>query len=418
MSDQNSNPSPAPEKPTPLPAVAVFGVLPAAPPRSEVARIIIGTLGPISAKLAFAWLALLATLAVTAPLIASSHPILLKLKGKGWTSPMLQSLTPADTLILVAVAAAAITLCFRRWTLWRRLGVVLVVVLIAAWPAFHFCKQPENIIYDQYRSWQQEGKVEAVHYTLIPYSPSDRLRDQFNPDDPHPRAPSKAHLCGTDSNGSDVLSRSIHACRVALTVGFVSTGIAVFLGVLIGGLMGYYSGVVDLLGMRLVEVFGSIPSLYLILAIVAFWGSGTKALFMIMVVIGLLSWPGYAIFIRAEFLKLRQQNFVEAAIAGGLPLRSVLFRHMLPNGITPVLVSASFGIAGAMNVENILSFLGIGQLEEPSFGSLLNQATNNGQFAWWLAIYPGGALTFSMFAFVLIGEAMRDVIDPYTASKK
>jgi peptide/nickel transport system permease protein len=131
------------------------------------------------------------------------------------------------------------------------------------------------------------------------------------------------------------------------------------------------------------------------------------------VIIGLTSWSGYARFVRAEFLRLRNQDFVHAAVASGLPLWSVLFRHMLPNGLAPVLVSASFGVASAILSESVLSFLGLGLVDEPSWGDLLSQATGQGgAFTWWLAIFPGAAIFLTVFSYNLIGEALRDALDP------
>lgn len=202
----------------------------------------------------------------------------------------------------------------------------------------------------------------------------------------------------------------IHASRIAMAIGFISTGIAVLIGIFVGGLMGYFVGWVDLLGMRLVEVFGAIPTIYLLLAFVAFFG---RNIYLIMVIIGLTSWVGDARFVRAEFLKLRKQDFVQAAIAAGLPLRSILFRHLLPNALAPLLVSASFGVASAILAESTLSFLGLGLVDEPSWGQLLNQAVSaGGGFDWWLATFPGLAIFLTVFAYNLIGEALRDALDP------
>jgi peptide/nickel transport system permease protein len=132
-----------------------------------------------------------------------------------------------------------------------------------------------------------------------------------------------------------------------------------------------------------------------------------------MAIIGFTSWVGYATFVRAEFLSLRDRDFVQAAKAAGLPLRSILFRHMLPNGITPVIVSASFGVASAILIESTLSFLGIGLVDEASWGGLLNQALGvGGTFYWWIALYPGLAIFLTVFAYNLIGEALRDALDP------
>jgi peptide/nickel transport system permease protein len=133
-----------------------------------------------------------------------------------------------------------------------------------------------------------------------------------------------------------------------------------------------------------------------------------------MITIGLVSWTSDARFIRAEFLRLRGQDFVQAAHAAGLPLRNILFRHLLPNGIAPVLVNASFGVATAILLESVLSFLGLGlEATDPSWGQLLNQARTGGTgFNWWIATFPGLAIFLTVFAYILIGEAMRDAIDP------
>jgi peptide/nickel transport system permease protein len=143
--------------------------------------------------------------------------------------------------------------------------------------------------------------------------------------------------------------------------------------------------------------------------IVAFYG---RSLILMMVVIGLTGWVGYAYFIRAEFLKLRKMDYVMAARATGTPLYLILFKHMLPNGLAPILVSASFGIAGGIMIEATLSFIGLGLEEEPSWGLMLNQARQGGSFSWWMAIFPGAAIFLTVFAYNLIGEALRDVIDP------
>jgi peptide/nickel transport system permease protein len=182
----------------------------------------------------------------------------------------------------------------------------------------------------------------------------------------------------------------------------------VFIGIVVGGLMGYFSGLVDLIGMRLVEVFSAIPVIFLLIMIVAFYG---RNLYLMMTIIGLTGWVGYALFVRAEFLKLRKMDYVQAAHACGVPLWSVLFRHMLPNGVTPVLVLASFGIASAILTESTLSFLGLGLVEEPSWGQMLNQASRAyGQ--WGLTIFPGLAIFLTVFAYNLVGEALRDALDP------
>lgn len=398
------------------PAVATLTGLGAArPPRSEAARVVLETFGQRSALIGGAWLGLIAFMAVFAPLVASSHPYLLKLRDGPLSSPWLRHLTSVDVTLLVMALTLAVLALPRRISAATRVGaftlVLAVTIALSAW----LVRPPATVVYDQYRTMQKQGQIEWAVYAPIPYSPSDRLRDQFEAGNPHPHAPSSEHWLGTERNGADILSRMLHACRIAMAVGFISTSIAVALGVFFGGMMGYFSGWADLLGMRLVEVFSAIPRIYLMLAVIAFYGQGAGTLLLIMVIIGITDFPGYALFIRAEFLKLRQQDFVQAARACGLPLRSILFRHILPNGVTPLLVSASFGIASAINVENFLSFLGVGLVEEPSWGQLLGQATTSGgSFRWWLAIFPGLALFLTIFAYILIGESLRDAIDPHS----
>jgi peptide/nickel transport system permease protein len=329
------------------------------------------------------------------------------------------SLGRAFAWVIWAVAhigafALLAVLAFASWQLWAftvgRLGraaMAPAVTLALMLAATLVVRPPQLIDYQVYRDMERAGRVDWVIRTVIPYSPSDRLRDM-----PERRLtpPSRQHWLGTESNGADVASRMIHACRIALAIGFIATGIAVTIGVTVGGLMGYYAGIFDLLGMRIIEILEAVPRLMLLLAITAMVG---RNLYLMMLVIGLTGWMGDARFIRAEFLKLRKQDFVQAAIAAGVPLRSLLFRHMLPNGISPVLVTASFGIAAAILIETTLSFLGLGLIDEPSWGQLLNQARAGGRgFVPWLAIFPGMAIFFTVFAYTLIGEAMRDALDP------
>ncbi len=380
-----------------------------APRLSYGAQVVRDTLHGMGARLGLAWVGVVAFGALFAPLLANSHPLLMKTSDGVWSSPLAHHLSAADIILMVmAVVGIGVWLGLRRWSVARRgaalLGLGLGVTVLSLW----LVRPPLTVVYDQYRQMERDGQIAWALHVPIAYSPTDRLRDQ-----PETRltAPSLQHWLGTETDGADVMSRMIHACRIALAVGFIATGIAVGLGVFIGGWMGYYSGRVDLLGMRLVEIFEAIPQLYLLLAFVAFF---PRNLYIMMAIIGFTSWTGYARFTRAEFLKLRQQDFVQAAIACGLPLRSILFRHMLPNGVAPVLVSASFGVASAILSESVLSFLGLGLVDEPSWGGLLNQARGaTGEFKWWIATFSGLAIFLTVFAYNLIGEALRDAIDPH-----
>lgn len=218
------------------------------------------------------------------------------------------------------------------------------------------------------------------------------------------------HLLGTDTLGQDVMSQMLHACRLSISIGFVSTGIAVMIGVTIGAIMGYFGGWIDLLLYRLVEIFMAIPVLFLLIVAA---GVLPRNIYVMMAIIGCFSWTTAARFTRAEFMKLKSSDYVQAANALGLPLWSILFKHMLPNGVTPVLVESSFLIAAAILIEAILSYLGLGPAGQASWGILLSNASGEtSDFLWWLAIFPGGAIFLTTMAYNLIGEALRDAIDP------
>lgn len=220
----------------------------------------------------------------------------------------------------------------------------------------------------------------------------------------------QGHLLGTDTLGQDVLSQMLHACRLSVSIGLVSTSIAVTIGVTIGAIMGYFGGVIDLLLYRVVEVFMAIPVLFLLIVAASVLPRNT---YVMMAIIGCFTWTGAARFIRAEFMKLRDMDYIQSAQAMGLPLRSILFKHMLPNGVTPVLVEASFLIAAAILIEATLSYLGLGPSGQASWGLLLSSAIGDtGVFVWWLAIFPGGAIFLTTLAYNLIGEALRDAVDP------
>ncbi len=359
------------------------------------------------ARAGLAWVIVLVFCGVFAPFIANSHPILLK-EGGRWTSPLLRHLTPADVILLIATAAVAYAvLGMRRHTFRVRAAVVVGMTILSIPLCAFLVRPPETVVYERYRDAERAGTVQSILRTPVPYSPTDYLRDT-----PEVRRtpPSRAHWLGVEEYGADVLSRMIHACRIALSIGFIATGISVIVGVTIGGLMGYFAGRLDMFGMRLIEIFEAIPQLVLLIICVAVFG---RNLYLMMAIIGLTSWTTEARFIRAEFLRLRGQDFVQAAIAAGLPLRSIVFRHMLPNGIAPVLVAASFGVASAILYESTLSFLGLGLVQEPSWGQMLNQARSAGaNFSWWIAVFPGMAIFLTVFAYNLIGEALRDALDP------
>ena len=222
--------------------------------------------------------------------------------------------------------------------------------------------------------------------------------------------PGWAHPLGTDDLGRDVLVRMLYGARISLLVGFVAVGISTLIGIFLGALAGYYGGWVDALMMRFVDIMLCFPTFFLILAVIAFLD---PSIWNIMIVIGLTSWMGVARLVRAEFLSLRQRDFVLAAQALGASDRRLIFRHILPNAMSPVLVSATLGVAGAILTESALSFLGIGvQPPTPSWGNMLIIGKQTLGSAWWLSVFPGLAILITVLGYNLLGEGIRDALDP------
>jgi len=222
--------------------------------------------------------------------------------------------------------------------------------------------------------------------------------------------PSFSHPLGTDDLGRDVLSRMLWGGRISLEVGFVAVGIATIIGIILGAIAGYYGGYIDSIIMRAVDIMLSIPTIFLVLAVIAIL---EPSIINIMIVIGLTSWMEPARLIRAEFISLREREFVVAAHAMGARDSRIIIKHVLPNGFSPILVSATMGIGGAILIESSLSFLGLGvQPPTPSWGSLLSSGKDNIEIAWWLSAFPGLAILVTVLGYNLLGEGIRDALDP------
>lgn len=217
-----------------------------------------------------------------------------------------------------------------------------------------------------------------------------------------------AHFLGTDRNGRDVMARILYGTRVSLTIGVIAVAIYCTIGTILGSLMGYFGGWVDILLMRFVEIMICFPSLAFILIIVAVTES--QSIFLIMLAIGLISWTGVARLIRGQFLQERSQDYVTAAYALGIPVRKIVFKHVLPNAIHPMFVAATFGVAAAILAESSLAFLGLGDPKVPSWGQILLQGQNTGKL--WLIFSPGVAIFLTVTVLNLVGEGLRDALDP------
>ncbi len=353
-------------------------------------------------------------IAVFAPFIANDKPFVIRIDGQ-LRFPLLRALGPADYSILFAAFVVIVQFILILWnqrqlnfslagtSLYRRIFFSLLVILVGT--ILIFVIAPRRLDATDYKAMVASGKAGNAIFPLIPYGYGRtdlKVREQ---------PPSRRHWLGTDDVGSDVLCRLIHGSRISLSVGFVAVGISAFIGVFVGAILGYFGGKVDFIGMRFVEIMMAVPTFFLIITIVAFF---PRSVLNIMIIIGITRWTRDARLIRAEFFKLRKQDFVQAAVSLGLPLRSILFRHMLPNAISPVLVNATFGIGSAIFIEAALSFLGFGVAPStPSWGQMLSLGVStSGGFLWWLTLFPGLAIFFTVLAYNLAGEAMRDAIDP------
>jgi peptide/nickel transport system permease protein len=266
---------------------------------------------------------------------------------------------------------------FRRKYASVGLGVILIMFLVAVFANFIAPYDPE----------------------AINLAPKDRLQP-----------PSLKHLLGTDDLGRDVFSRMVYGARISLSVGLVAVFLSIIIGVTVGAIAGYFGGWVDTLIMRLVEIVMCFPRIFLILMLIAFLGPN---ILIVMAVIGLTGWTGLARLVRAEFLSLKERDYVQAARALGAGNRRIIFRHILPNALSPVYVSAVLGVGGAILIESSLSFLGLGvQIPTPSWGNILTSGMHYIESAWWLMLFPGLAILVTVLSYNLVGEALRDLLDP------
>jgi peptide/nickel transport system permease protein len=255
------------------------------------------------------------------------------------------------------------------------------------------------------------GAVVAILVTLAVLAPALAPWDPNKPDTRRIlTAPSAQHWMGTDQLGRDVFSRVLYGARVSLAVGFVSVGIATLIGVLLGATAGYRGALVDGVIMRLVDLMLVFPRFFLLLAVLAFL---KPSIWTIMVVIGLTGWMSVARLVRAEFLTLREREFVIWSESVGASAVRVVFRHILPNALAPVLVAMTLGIPAAILMESGLSSLGLGvQPPHATWGNILTDGKDSLEIAWWMTVYPGLAILITVLSYNLLGEGIRDALDP------
>ena len=322
----------------------------------------------------------------------------------------------AFVLVLTAIAAAAPLIAGTRPIVVRYKGELYFPAM------WYYNRTWENPIFnkDRFRAnyianLKAKDPESWAIWPLVYQDPYRRVRGDLvwpdTPENPANGPPSRTNWFGTNTQGFDVFASMVHGAQTAVSVGFVSMGIAAVIGITMGALAGYFGGWVDVLISRIIEVVMCIPSLVLILALVALLDRVTN--FHLMVIVGCTGWTGIARLTRAEFMKLKQLEFVSAARAMGAGPGRVMFTHILRNALAPVLVPITFGIADAILIESGLSFLGFGASPpNPSWGTLLSAGRNSIEQTWWLIVFPGAAIFLTVLAYNLIGEGLQEATDP------
>jgi len=342
---------------------------------------------------------LLVFVAVFAPFLAQSKPIILMSKD-GLRFPLIATFTAEDwRFLLYGLGSTLVILLRKNWNVKTGFNLVLGLVVFTELLCANWTP------YNDTTDYREENP--SVLWKLmppVPYSPLETSAADY-------AAPSAQHWLGTDGLGRDLLSRIVHGTRPSLLIGFFAQGIALFIGCALGAVAGYYRGTTDLIVSRIIEIFECFPTFFFIITILAF--IPRPSLWVIMAVIGATTWPGLARLVRGEFLKLRERSFTHAATAAGAGDFRIITRHIFPNTLGPVLVSAAFGVAAAILVEASLAFLGFGMPPPtPTWGSDLAGARAAIDFAWWLATFPGIAIFVTIVSYNLLGESLRDAIDP------
>jgi peptide/nickel transport system permease protein len=355
---------------------------------------------------------LLAFVAVVAPFIAGEVPIrwvengetswpifryLDNLEYAGMLAFLLVLLLPVTVrLVRVRAERAATSPFVRALFIHAAVWLTVTAVLIAV-------RTPER----RYGFFlERVGEAQSAWFPFIPTPRHPGYESLAHRD----KAPTWRHPLGTDRLGQDIVLRILYGARTAMTIGFVAVGIGASIGVVLGSISGYFGRGIDLVLMRVAEVFMFIPQIVLIIIILAVMPSWVPQLWAVVVVIGVTGWTGYYRYMRAELLRVRGEDYMTAARALGIPTWRLLLRHAIPNGMAPILVSATFGIAGAVFLEASLAFLNL--VQTPSWGELLNDGRQHIMGTWWAWGSAGAAIFVTVLVYNLLGEAVRDAIDP------
>lgn len=266
------------------------------------------------------------------------------------------------------------------------------------------------------KQYETEGKGNWVMMPFYPYSPVENLLGELGTNVKPPTAPDSKHIFGTDNTGRDVFARLAYGFQISISFALLVTILSYILGILIGALLGYYGGKIDIIGLRLIEVFSLVPFLFLIMILVSFIKPSFSFLAFMLVVFG--GWIGITYYIRAEFFREKAKDYVAAAIAMGASDFKVMFKHILPNALVPIITFAPFAIIGNISALVGLDFLGFGlRPPTPSWGELISQGISEDISNWWLIVTPLTIMFFTLTTVTFIGEGVRQAFDPRDYAK-
>lgn len=357
----------------------------------------------------------LLVMAIFAPLLANGRPLLLSRSGS-LESPMLRFLFYPDSseviveqtfnyILLFLLPAGIIYLCLRKYpkALLISLSAAALLLLI---PFVLTNQKLDKTDWRQEEAGLKQG--EFAVFAPVRYGPFENVAKPYS-------KPSMKHIFGTDKIGRDVFARMLYGARVSLAVGIMATSITIILGALIGVITGYFSGKLDFIAMRFVEIVICFPTFLLLLILMVYmqgWGF-SQSILVVIGLIGLTSWTGVCRIVRGETLKIRTLPYIQCCESLAIPTWRVMLFHILPNVIGPIMISFSFGVAGAILYESSLSFLGFGvQPPTASWGAMLRQAMEGPFLYWHLTLWPGLALFIAVVAFNFAGEGLRKSLDP------
>jgi peptide/nickel transport system permease protein len=370
----------------------------------------------------------IALMAIYAPFLCNEVALVWR-DGSGLRFPVLRHLFNANEYrqgydlwfnllgLLLPIYAVAWFALRRHWSVARRLKVALLtwialctIAMVPLGPLRALYSErpetPETI--RSYRALPEESRPWALFPPMTAKASANYAGSNLLAPGSANAATGGIHLLGTDDRTKDVLATMVYGARVSLTIGFLSTAIVLAIGVIVGAVSGYAGGWVDLVIQRIVEIVMCFPSFMLILVVVSILG---PKLIYIILVIGFTGWAGVARLVRGEYLAQAGRDYVLAAESLGIPRWRIMFGHILPNVLTPLIINATFGVAGAIGSESGLAFLGLGDPDAPSWGTLLEQGRNHPQYLW-LVFTPGLLIFILVYTFNVIGTGLRDALDP------